>query len=144
MDLRKTFPRSPVDRLHGIDHLKRIIDKARAHNAGTLGEYTYNCPLDQLFLNHVGISAEDFARLVQTHSSDETIYAELWKRFPKALSPEAVETFNDAYESAGPDTPEKKVWFDSVLKTLDPLRTDITTWVRLLDLEEKRPVPHLK
>ena len=144
MDLSKHFPRSPVDRLHGIDHLKRIIDKARANNAGTLGEYKYNCPLDQMFLGHIGISAEDFARLVQTHSSDETVYAELWKRFPKALSPEAVEAFNKLYESAAPDTPEKKAWFTSVLQGLDPSRTDITTWVRLLDLEEKRQVPVLK
>ena len=143
MDLRTTFPRSPIDRLHGLDHLKRIIDKARAFNAGTLGDYPYNCPLDQMLLNHFGLSSEDFARIVQTRSTDETVYAELWTRFPKALVPEAVDAFNQTYESAGPDTPEKQAWFNSVLQSLDPTRNDINTWVRLLDLEEKRQVPHL-
>ena len=144
MDLTKQFPRSPIDRLHGIDHLKRLIDKARASNAGTLGEYIYNCPLDQRLLGHFGISAEDFARLVQTHATDETVYAELWKRVPKALKPEAVEAFNKQYESAGPETPEKQAWFNSMLQSLDPSRTDIKTYPRLIDLEEKRQVPILK
>ncbi len=144
MDLTKHFPRSPIDRLHGVDHLKRMIDKARASNVGTLGEYRYNCPLDQILLGHFGITAEDFARIVQTHATDETIYAALWKRFPKALMPEAVEAFNRRYEAAGPDTPEKQAWFDSVLQALDPSRTDIKTYHRLIDLEEKRQVPILK
>ncbi|MGC8500416.1 MAG: DUF5069 domain-containing protein [Leptospirillia bacterium] len=143
MDLTKKFPRSPVDKLHGIDHLRRLIDKARAHNSGTLGEYNYNCPMDQLLLTHLGVSAEDFARIVATHTTDETVYAELWKRFPKALSPEAISTFNAHYEAAAPDTPEKQAWFDSVRNAIDPSRTDIRTWVRLLDLEEKRHVPVL-
>ena len=143
MDLSKQFPRSPVDRLHGIDHLRRLIDKARAFNAGTLGEYNYNCPMDQLLLTHLGISAEDFARIVATHTTDETVYAELWKRFQKALPSEAITAFNTRYESAAPDTPEKQAWFDSVRNAIDPSRTDIKTWARLLDLEEKRHVPVL-
>ena len=41
MDLTKTHPRSPNDRLLGLPMLPRTIDKARAALDGTLGEYVY-------------------------------------------------------------------------------------------------------
>jgi len=138
MDLRNSYPRSPVDRLHGIDHLKRMIDKAKAHNAGTLGEYNYNCPMDQLLLVHLGINSDEFALMVQKYETDEALYAELKKRSPAPFTPEAISLFNTRYESAAPDTPEKQSYFDSLLQSIDPGRKDITTWVRLIDLEEKR------
>ena len=143
MDLTASYPRSPVDRLHGIDHLKRMIDKAKAHNAGTLGEYSYNCAMDQLLLNHLGIDSGEFASTVRRLVTDEAIYSELEKRFPDALSPDAKARFNDRYESAAPDTPEKQAYFDSLLQAIDPGRKDIRTWVRLLDLDEKRVVPKI-
>jgi len=41
----------------------------------------------------------------------------------------------------GPDTEEKWQYFKSIRDAVDSRRTDITSWVDLLDLEERRPVP---
>lgn len=141
MDLTHSFPRSPLDRLQGIDHLKRMIDKAKAHNAGKQGEYHYNCALDQLLLSHIGISADDFSGMVRQYGTDDKIADALLRLFPAAFAPPATARFNAGYEAAGPDTPEKKAYFKSLLDGIDPTRTDISTWARLLDLEEGRPVP---
>ncbi|MHB1606944.1 MAG: DUF5069 domain-containing protein [Leptospirales bacterium] len=140
MDLTKTFPRSPVDRLGGIDHLKRVTDKARAHLSGTLGEYIYNCPLDQAFFSFFGIDADEFAKAVSTRQTDNDILEWILENAPKAKQPETIETFNREYESRGPDSPEKWEYFRATRDAIASGRSDITTWVRLIDLEEKRPV----
>lgn len=138
MDLTKEFPRSPFDRLGGIDHLKRIIDKARAKNAGTLGEYTYNCPLDIFCLTFLGIDHEDFAKIVASSSADDEILAAVLDRSPNARDPDKISAFNLSYEALSPDTPEKWQYFISIRDAIDPSRTDIRTWTKLIDLEEKR------
>ena len=51
MDLRNSYPRSVHEPLGGYVHLGRMIDKARAKHAGTLGEYIYPCPLDHRLLD---------------------------------------------------------------------------------------------
>ena len=41
----------------------------------------------------------------------------------------------------GPSTPDKQAYFKKLLDSIDPSRTDLTTWADLQDLEEGRPVP---
>src|SRR6202012_4433333 len=57
-DLTKFPPRSPRVRLGGYVTLPRMLDKGRATLAGQKGEYHYACPLDQRFLEFVGIDPE--------------------------------------------------------------------------------------
>lgn len=140
MDLTKAFPRSPVDRLGGLDHLKRVTDKARAHLSGTLGEYIYNCPLDQAFFSSFGIDAEGFSSAVSTRPTDNEVLDWVRQNATKAMNPETIEAFNREYESRGPDSPEKWEYFRSTRDAIAPGRSDITTWIKLIDLEEKRPV----
>lgn len=45
-DLTKQAPHSPRDRIGGFAIASRTVDKCRASQAGTLGEYHYDCPLD--------------------------------------------------------------------------------------------------
>jgi len=54
-DLRQRPPRSPRVRLGGYVTLPRMLDKGRATIAEQNGEYHYNCPIDQHFLNYTGI-----------------------------------------------------------------------------------------
>ena len=56
-DLTRRPPRSVRVRLGGYAILPRMLDKGRATLAGTHGEYHFNCPTDQLFLDFVGVSA---------------------------------------------------------------------------------------
>src|ERR1017187_7633231 len=57
-DLTKFPPRSPRVRLGGYVILPRMLDKGRALLAGKHGEYHYACPMDQRFLEFVGIDPE--------------------------------------------------------------------------------------
>lgn len=138
MDLTKEFPRSPFDRNGGIDHVKRMSDKARAKNEGTLGEYTYNCPLDAFCLNFLGIDHETFARIVESSATDDEVLAAILDRSPNARDPERIRSFNLSYEALSPDTPEKWQYFIATRDSIDPSRTDIRTWTMLIDLEERR------
>jgi len=44
--LTKQAPHSPRQRIAGFAIAARTVDKCRASLAGTLGEYHYDCPLD--------------------------------------------------------------------------------------------------
>src|SRR5580704_10837040 len=46
-DLTKTTPRSSSEMMLGVVQLARAIDKAKALTHGTIGEYKYDCPMDQ-------------------------------------------------------------------------------------------------
>src|SRR5947207_9711448 len=54
-DLTKRPPRSPRVRLGGYAILPRMLDKGRATIAGKNGEYNYACPMDERFLEFVGL-----------------------------------------------------------------------------------------
>ena len=72
-DLTQFPPRSPRVRLGGYVILPRMLDKGRALLAGKQGEYHYNCPLDQRFLEFVGIDAEEIKSVLS--QSDTNVLA---------------------------------------------------------------------
>ena len=64
IDLTQRPPRSPRVRLGGYVILPRMLDKGRATINNKAGEYHFNCPLDQRFLDvcrHQGGAAEEAA-----------------------------------------------------------------------------------
>jgi hypothetical protein len=72
-DLHKEEPRSPDTKLGGFRLAARCLDKCRATLAGTQGDYTYGCPMDQQFLTTAGIDQENFKNFVATGASDEEV-----------------------------------------------------------------------
>lgn len=73
-DLTKEFPRSPFEELAGLPWLARMIDKVRALNAGTIGEYTpFPCGGDQNFLRTIGIEPDAIKDVITSGASDEEI-----------------------------------------------------------------------
>jgi hypothetical protein len=73
-DLAKQAPRSPFEDLDGIKLLPRAIDKARAHLAGTLGEYIYcGCKLNAQLFETLGVTEDDFLEAVRTSPTDEDV-----------------------------------------------------------------------
>ena len=142
MNLRTQYPRSVKDRLGPYVHLPRIIDKCRAKLAGTLGEYIYPCPLDQRFLDFTEISPEYLLSAVKTRTDQEML---TWvAEHAKIRREEEIQEWNQMMLNRGPDTEEKWNFFLKVRNSIDPKRTDITTWPDLLDLEEGREVPSRK
>ena len=49
----------------------RMIDKVRAYNAKTIGEYIFPCPLDKIILEFLNISHEEIIHLVHRLTDDE-------------------------------------------------------------------------
>jgi len=74
-DLSKTPPRSGREMLGRYAWLARLADKVRAEHAGTEGEYVGYCPLSMGFLDHAGVTAEDFVRLIEQNAGDAGLVA---------------------------------------------------------------------
>jgi len=115
-----------------------MIDKCRAKHADMLGEYIYPCPMDQLLLDFIGISGSGFFDAVRSRTDDEMLH---WVQgIALGNRQDEIEEWNTALLSRGPDTDEKHAYFIKSRDSIDPTRTDITTWADLLDLDEQRPV----
>jgi hypothetical protein len=73
MDLTKEFPRSVHAPFAGVVMLARTTDKAKAKAAETLGEYDYNCPMDQAVFGFLGIDADEYLAKVKSASSETEV-----------------------------------------------------------------------
>src|ERR1051325_8513367 len=72
-DLTQRPPRSPRVRLGGYAILPRMLDKGRAAVAGKQGEYKYACPMDERFLEFVGLDAKPLKEQLAAGKSDGEI-----------------------------------------------------------------------
>ena len=70
-----TYPRSPRETLGHYVIAARTLDKCRAALAGTLGDYKFDCPLDNFFFDFAGLSAESFREFVASGADDEAVAA---------------------------------------------------------------------
>jgi hypothetical protein len=140
MDLTTTYPASVRTKLHGIVQLQRTIDKAIALAHGTIGEYHYNCPMDKHLFEFLGIDHEALLNAIKTNQAGAAEYV---APFVHAKSAAEIEDFNRSWLSYGPDlASEGGKYFLELRGQVAPDRTDVTSWADLLDLDEKRPVPH--
>lgn len=143
MDLTKTAPRSPKDKLLGLVSLKRTIDKAKAYNEGTLGEYDYDCPHDKPLFKFLGTNGRQFAEKVAELGSDAKIAAWIEATHLKNKTPEQIATFNDERMKWHPSPGDPSYdYFMQLHHHVAPGRPEVKTWFDLLDLDEHRPVLH--
>ena len=70
-DLRKEAPRSPRIRVVRYAILGRTIDKCRALVAGNIGEYHFDCPLDNMLFGFKGVKGDDFKAQIEQGASDQ-------------------------------------------------------------------------
>jgi len=92
-DLRVGPPRRWSVELDGVAWLPRLIDKARAASAGTLGGYLYGqSPTDSGLLKTLGIGYRGFAELVAQAPDDAGVLAALTARDPEAIARAVVWT----------------------------------------------------
>ena len=54
MDLTTSYPRSVKEKIAGVVMIARTTDKAKAKAHGNIGEYHYNCPMDQAVFGFLG------------------------------------------------------------------------------------------
>ncbi len=141
MDLTKQFPRSVREKFAGVVMLGRTTDKAKAQAAGTIGEYRYDCPMDQGVFEFLGIDGAAYLEKVRGAKGDGEIEA-FAREFIAKKSQDELNEFNATFlERAPAPGSEGEAYFLDLRNTVAPDRTDVTVWADLLDLDEKREVP---
>jgi hypothetical protein len=135
-DLSKEPPRSPRVRIGGYVILARTTDKCRALLAGTIGDYHFDCPLDNMLFGFKGVTGDDFKAKVQAGASDEEL-AEWIDSHGVAKTPEEVKEWSDGMVALMPyNNPERREWFAEQTSPLglDPAKTSLFDW---LDADDK-------
>src|ERR1041385_6895055 len=98
-DLTKQAPHSPRERIGGFAIAKRTIDKCRASLAGTLGQYHYDCPLDNMLFTFKNITAEQFKNAVKAAKNYEEMG--IWLHGNGALkTAEEIKAWSDEVEAS--------------------------------------------
>ena len=133
-DLTKFPPRSPRVRLGGYVILPRMLDKGRATVAGKNGEYHYACPLDQRFLEFVGIDPEKLKK--QLGKGDGEVLAWIGKNAKHKHSELEIAAWSDFAEQRVPTDVESRGYYNEQVSKIAPKREDIATWFDWLDLDD--------
>ena len=142
MDLTKSYPRSVREKMLGIVQLARTIDKGKAVVNGNVGEYNYDCPMDKHLFEYLGLDGEKLLDAIKNAKNDAEIEAYV-KPFVAKKPAAELERWNEEWLRHAPDpgTPAYD-FFTKLRNEVAPDRTDVTAWTDLLDLDEKRSVPH--
>jgi len=134
-DLTKEPPRSPRMRVGGYAILGRTLDKCRALIAGNIGEYHFDCPLDNMLFGFKGVKGDDFKAEVEKGTGDHEM-VEWLNSHGEKKTPEEVKEWSDEAEATNPsNNPEKREWFEEQVKPygLDPARTTLFDWLETDD-----------
>jgi hypothetical protein len=84
-DLRLHPPRRWNVEVDGVLWLPRLIDKARAFAAGTLGMYLYGqSPIDDAVFKTAGVTCAEFLSIVRDQPDDRSVLAAVEARAPGA------------------------------------------------------------
>jgi Domain of unknown function (DUF5069) len=134
-DLTKEAPRSPRVRIGGYAILARTYDKCSALIAGNIGEYHFDCPLDNMLFGFKGVKGDDFKAEVEKGATDEEM-ARWLNNHGEKKTPDEVKAWSDEVEATNPyNDPEKREWFEEQVKPyrLNPLTTTLFDWLEVDD-----------
>jgi hypothetical protein len=135
-DLTQRPPRSPRVRLGGYVILPRMLDKGRAELAGTVGEYHYNCPTDQHFLEFAGIDPEALKAELAKGKADGEILEWIKANAKHPRTDSEIAAWSAFREQSAPRDCEGREFFNDEHKRIAPHREDISTWFDYLDADD--------
>jgi Domain of unknown function (DUF5069) len=135
-DLTQRPPRSPRVRLGGYVILPRMLDKGRALIASKQGEYKYACPLDERFLDFVGLDPNALQKQLATDKGDGEILEWIEANARTKRTPAEVAQWSAIAEQRVPTDVESRQYFNDLHAKSGPKREDIATWFDLLDLDD--------
>ena len=139
-DLTKQAPHSPRERIAGFVIASRAVDKCRASLAGTLGEYHYDCPLDNLLFSFKGINGGQFKAAVQASKNYEEVGTWLQAN-GTTKTPVEIKTWSDEMEAGSlMKNPDKRAYFieDCSRLGLNPEMNTTFDWLEADDRESFR------
>lgn len=140
-DLTRESPRSPRIRVGGYAILGRTIDKCRALVAGNIGEYHFDCPLDNTLFGFKGVKGVDFKAQIESGASDQQM-AEWLDQAGEKKTPDEIRRRSDEVTAASLyNDPEKRDWFAEECKKLglDPAKTTTFEWLEADDKASHQP-----
>ena len=137
-DLTQRAPRSPRLRLGGYVLLPRILDKVRALNADTAGEYQYGAKrMDRHFLNFTGIEPDAFQAAVRLAEGDGEMLAWVEANARTRRQPWEIAAWSAWLEARAADSDADTLAdFADAVGAFTTTREDIKTWFDLLDLDD--------
>lgn len=133
-DLTQHPPRSLRVRLGGYAHLCRLLDKARAVNAGKGSDYHYNCPLDQQFFAFTGINHETMLAQIKSGKTDIEILK--WVDETSKRQRYEVIAWSAWVEQYGPGGAPGHKWAATMIENNKTERDDIRSFADILDMDD--------
>ena len=134
-DLTKESPRSPRIRVGGYAILGRTIDKCRALVAGDIGEYHFDCPLDNTLFGFKGVKGKDFKAQIEQGASDQEMI-EWLNQSGEKKTPAQIHRWSEKVEASSlHDDLEKREFFVEQTRKLglDPGKTTTFDWLEVDD-----------
>src|SRR6266487_1099263 len=134
-DLRKEAPRIPRIRVGGYAILGRTIDKCRALVAGNIGEYHFDCPLDNMLFGFKVVEGDDFKAQIEQGASDQEM-VEWLNQSGEKKTPAQIKRWGEEVEAGSLyNDPEKREFFVRETRKLglDPEKTTTFDWLEIDD-----------
>lgn len=143
LDLNKDTPRSPREMLPNCDYVvaARTLDKCRAVLIEKQGEYHFDCPLDSIFFEFTGISADAFKEYVATGANDEDVAAWIGRTAKDRDRTDIILWNNDLrYKRINEMAPELQLFLEDYIPEFIPAKKMhmLRYWFDVYDLEEGR------
>lgn len=145
-NLAKQAQHSPRERVGGFVIAARTIDKCRANAAGTLGEYHYDCPLDNVLFSFKGITGAQFTSAVASAKNNEDVGTWLQTNGTTKTADE-IKAWSDGVEASSMmKNPEKRDFFVTDCKRLgiDPETSSTFDWLEEDDRASFQPTSQKK
>lgn len=136
IDLTQRPPRSARVRLGGYVILPRMLDKGRATIAGKQGEFKYACPLDQHFLEFVGVDANKLKEQLAAGKGDGEILTWIEANAKNKRTPSEIIGWSTWQEQRAASDTESREFFHKLHKDMAPDREDVGSWFDLLDIDD--------
>jgi hypothetical protein len=137
INLTQRPPRSARVRLGGYVILPRLLDKCRAEIAGNVGDYHYNCPLDQRFFHFAGIDADALKAEVAKGLGDGEILRWISENASTKREEWEIAQWSAFREAAAPADNESREFInEQVTAAGGTEREDVATWFDYLDLDD--------
>tara|TARA_B100000674_G_scaffold493029_1_gene514377 strand:- start:210 stop:662 length:453 start_codon:yes stop_codon:yes gene_type:complete len=133
------YPRSPHETLAGYVIAARTLDKCRAAIAGTLGEYKFDCPLDNFFFDFTGLTAESFREFVSTGADEASVGQWITDNAQPHQHREIIQWNNNMRAKRICDLPiQLQEFLEGYIPQCVPAGHPIYVWFDVYDIEEER------
>ncbi|MGH8092522.1 MAG: DUF5069 domain-containing protein [Chthoniobacterales bacterium] len=134
-DLTKVPPRSPKTLVGGYAILGRTLDKCRALLAGTIGEYHFDCPLDNMLFGWKRVIGGGFKAEVAKGASDQEMVEWVDTHGRLKTDDEKKAWVEEVSKASFYHNPAKRDSFIAETKKLglDPATTTLFDWLEADD-----------